>query len=128
MSTDDSNSMLSTPNHLYVKFVAAALRAIVQAAAGFGVGWAAGVSGEEMMILAGTLVALGSLAWSWYEKWLSERAKIQAMRESAIQSAVATHNEGKPTVVTSISPSAPNVVAHDLNTEELRRIRSETRN
>jgi hypothetical protein len=126
MSSNDINLLPEAPNPTYVAIVAGVVRGIVQIAAGLGMGWAAFVTGDHIMMAASALTMLGMLFWSAYQKFQVARRARQIAREAAMRSALATAEAGKPVVVAPppLAPSPPGTTADDLNRVELERIRA----
>lgn len=58
----------SNPNAPMVVLVGGAVRAILAILGGFGIAWAEGVTGNQVTLIASTLVALAAIGWSIYQK------------------------------------------------------------
>jgi hypothetical protein len=102
MSTDDAN--FSPPDPVYVSIVAGFIRTIVAAGAGFGFGWALGVTGEQIAMIATMLVLVITAGWSAYQKVQAHRKRAAAAVASAVQSAEATMQAGQPVAVVVANP------------------------
>lgn len=104
---DNDNFFVECPDPVYVNIVAGLFRTFLAAAMGFGLGWAAGVTGEQVMMMATAATIVGTGLWSAYQKIQAHRKNKRAAMQSAIRSAEATSQAGQPVAIAVLNPKAP---------------------
>lgn len=101
---DDGNLSITPPDPVYVSIAAGLLRTLLAAAAGVGLGWAAGVTGEQITMLATMITIVVTALWSAYQKIRAHRKRADAAITSAKRSAEATTRAGQPVAIAVIDP------------------------
>lgn len=104
MTEKDIRLLVEAPDPVYVDIIAGLIRTLVSAAAGFGAGWAAGVTGEQIAMLSAVLAILGTGAWSTYQKIQSNRKNKRSSEASARLSAEASAQAGEPVPFIVLNP------------------------
>jgi hypothetical protein len=104
MSIDENDLLSSVPDPTYIKLIAALVRGLLQIASGLGFGWALAVTGDQVMMVATAIVMLGTLIWSFWQKFQEIKHRKQAAVASAVQSANATAKAGEPVAVVVTNP------------------------
>lgn len=97
--SDDLDIVPKTIDPLFVKGVAVIIRAALQGLSGIGVVWGSSVDDGQIVILASTIVFIGTVIWSMREKYKARKLRKAAATVSAIKSAEATASAGQPVAI-----------------------------
>jgi threonine/homoserine/homoserine lactone efflux protein len=104
MTIYNDNPLPTTPDPTYLSIAAGLVRGVLQIASGLGFAWAAGVTGDQVMMVASALVMVATLTWSTWQKIQAARTRRAAANQSANQSANATFQAGERVTVAVVNP------------------------